>query len=156
MAASRDLGRTLPAPCRHLPVVGPLGRVGGIVERTERLLEAEDRHGTGSLLGDARQVAGSHPLQRLGRMGVRRRLAVRAKAVVGQFALPGREPDEAALDDDEPLVLRDVHGPEQVRRREAADRDRELHVERVAKDGQRVDQPGCGVDVAIHRTDSSP
>ena len=156
VASSRNLGRTLPATRCHLPVVGPLGRVGGIVKRAERLLDAEDRHGTGALLGDAREVAGSQPLQRLGRMGVRRRLALRAKAVVGQLALPGREPDEAAIDDDESLALRDVDGPEQVRRREAADVDRQLHVERVAKDGQRVDQPGCGVDVAIHRTDSSP
>ena len=87
---------------------------------------------------------------------MRRRLAMRTKAVVGRFALPGREPDETALDDDEPLALRDVHGPQEVRRRQAADLDRELNVELLAQDGQRADQLGCGADVPIHPTDSSP
>ena len=153
---SRDLGRTLPKLCRALPVEGPLGGVRGSVECAECGLEAQDGHGACPLLCDSLQVAGSHPLQRCCRVCMSRGLTVRTEVAVGVIALPGGEPDQAALDDHEPVALCTVHRPQKIRRRQAADVDRELKVELVTQDRQGADQLGCGTDVPIHPTDSSP
>ena len=56
-SAARCQSRAAPSQSRARSA-----RVGGIVERAERGLEAQDRHGAGPLLGDARQVARSDPL----------------------------------------------------------------------------------------------
>ena len=133
-----------------IPVKGTLGGVGGIVERAKRGLEAKDRHGAGPLLGDARQVAWSHPLQRFCGVCMSRRLPMRPKILVGLLAAPGAEPDETALDDDKTFALCDIQGPQEVRRRQAADLDRELNVELVAQDRQSPDQFRCGASVSIH------
>ena len=99
---------------------------------------------------------GSDPLQRCGRVCVSSRLTVRTEGVVGAIARSWSEPDDAALDGEQPLALRLVQGLQEVRRRKPADLDRELDVELLAQDGQRADQLGCAADVPIHPTDSSP
>ena len=109
-----------------------------------------DRPGAGPLLGDAWQVAWSHPPEHVRGMGMRHCLTVQPKVVVRPLASPGREPDETALDDDKTLALREVQGPQEVRRRQAADLGREVNVELVAQDGQTAHHPGCGADIPIH------
>jgi len=81
---------------------------------------------------------------------------VRTEGIVGAIARSWSEPDETTLDGEQPLALGTVQGLQEVRRHQAADLDRELNVELLAQDGQGADQLGCGADVPIHPTDSSP
>ena len=156
MLPCRDLGGALPEAGRTHPVECSLGGSGGTIKGCERGLEAKDRHGAGPLLGDAREVAGSDPLEDLGSVGMRLRPAVRSEVAVCLLATFIGERDNTVLDNDQTLSLRDVEGAQEFRGLQAADLDGELRVEAVAQHRQGPDRLGCRAGVRVHQADSSP
>jgi hypothetical protein len=130
---SRNLGGALPDASRAYPVEGSFGSGGGGIKGCKRGLEAKDRHGAGPLLGDAREVAGSDPLEDLGSVGMRLRPAVGAEVAVCLLAPFLGERDNTVLDNDQTLSLSDVEGAQEFGGLQAADRDGELRVETVAQ-----------------------
>ena len=156
MLPSRDLGGALPDAGRAHPVKRALGSGGGTIKGCERGLEADDRDGARPLLGDAREVAGSDPLEDFGSVRMRLRPAVRSEVSECLLATPICERDNTVVDNDQTPALCNVEGEKEFGGLQAADLDGQLRVEAVAQNRKGLDRLEMPRRRSCPSTDSSP